>query len=148
MSTIAIGNLKFDIREVDKSLVEKEKEEIVVEITYKETLEKAINSYKNQKYTQAIEEFDMILLAHPKEVNGLFYGAMSNYYLNRYDEAKSKFDLVLVNEATQFNEEANWYKALTLIELKETTKAKGLLKEIVETNGFYKTKAKEKLKEL
>ncbi|PCJ01393.1 MAG: hypothetical protein COB15_00280 [Flavobacteriales bacterium] len=134
--------------EEDKSLVDKSKEEIVVEITYKETLEKAINSYKNQKYTQAIEEFDMILLAHPKEVNGLFYGAMSNYYLNRYDEAKSKFDLVLVNEATQFNEEANWYKALTLIELKETTKAKGLLKEIVETNGFYKTKAKEKLKEL
>ncbi|NQX97032.1 MAG: hypothetical protein HRT73_04010, partial [Flavobacteriales bacterium] len=56
--------------------------------------------------------------------------------------------LVLNNKETEFNPEANWYKVLCLIELKETAEAKKLLKEIVVKNGFYKTKAEAKLKGL
>ncbi len=133
--------------EEDKKVIEKAKEEAIVEITYKATLEKAIKLYKNQNYTQSISEFDVILTKHPEEVNALFYGAMSHYHLKRYSAAKNKFDLVLKNEATQFNEEANWYKALTLIELKENVKAKKLLKSIIQNRGFYKTKAVELLED-
>jgi len=132
----------------DKDAAEKEIDEITVEISYKSTLEKAINYYKDKKYTQAITEFDIILKEHPNEVNGLFYGGLSNYHLQRYSKAESKLELVLINAVTEFNEEANWYKALTLIKLKQIEKSKLLLNAIIKTNGFYKTKAEEKLKEL
>lgn len=132
----------------DKDEADKEKEGLIVEITYKETLERGIKLYKNKKYTQAIEEFDVILKEHPDEVNGLFYGGLSNYHLQRYEDAKGKLNLVLKNEDTSFNEEAKWYKALTLIELKQIDQAKKILQEIDNTKGFYKSKAKEKLKEL
>ncbi|PCJ25685.1 MAG: hypothetical protein COA97_07340 [Flavobacteriales bacterium] len=132
----------------DKDVAEKEKDELIIEVTYKETLEKAIRFYKNKKYTLAIEQFDIILEAHPDEVNGLFYEGMSNYHLQRYNTAKTKLDLVIKNKETEFNEEAKWYKALILIDLKEIDKAKVLLKSISSKNGFYKTKAIERLKGL
>lgn len=132
----------------DKDIAEKERDEAVVEITYKETLEKAIALYKNKKYSDAIDQFNIILSKHPAEVNGWFYGGLSDYNLQRYEKAEGKFNKVLTNKNTEFNEEATWYKALSLIELKQTDKAKKILKEIIATNGFYKAKAEEKLKEL
>lgn len=127
---------------------EKEKEEETIEITYKATLEKAMAYYNAQKYTMALTEFDVILKEHDDEVNALFYGGLSYYHLNKNNLALAKLDKVLVNKKTEFNQEARWYKALTLIELKQTDKAKKLLNQIVTENGFYKAKAEEKLKEL
>ncbi len=137
----------FESKE-NKDVAEKQKDELTIEVTYKETLEKAIKLYKNKKYTQAIEQFDIILKEHPDEVNGLFYGGLSNYHLQRYTKAEGKLNSVLKNKETEFNEEANWYKALTLIALKKEDKAKTVLKGIIKTNGFYKVRAEEKLKTL
>jgi hypothetical protein len=134
--------------EKDKELAEKERDELLVEITYKSTLEKAMAYYKNAKYTLALEQFNIILKEHPEEVNGLFYGGLSNYQLRRYNKANESFDAVLTNEETEFNQEARWYKALTLIKLKKNDKAKIILKGIIAENGFYKAKAEDKLKEL
>ncbi len=127
---------------------ERELDEITVEITYKATLEKAMVYYKAKKYVLAIEQFDVILNEHPNEVNGLFYGGLSNYHLQRYVKASNKFDKVLTNPKTQFHQEAEWYKALTLIELNKITEAKKLLQKIIAGSGFYKTKAEEQLKDL
>ncbi len=134
--------------EEEKNMADKERSELLVEITYKATLEKAIGFYKAKNYTMALEQFSIILKEHPTEVNGQFYGGMSHYYLYQYSNALVELDKVLVNEEAEFNEEANWFKALTLIELKEIAKAKVVLQQIVVTNGFYKTKAEEKLKVL
>ena len=54
----------------------------------------------------------------------------------------------LKNKETEFNEETNWYKALTFIQMNDNTAAKKLLNQIVKKEGFYKTKAEEKLKSL
>ena len=132
----------------DKDLAEKEIDEIIVEVTYKETLEKAMKLYKDKKYTLALNEFDVILKAHPDEVNGLFYSGLSYYHLKQYTASKTKLNLVLKNKETEFNEEAKWYKASVLLGLKQTESAKKLLKEIIKSNGFYKKKAEEKLKKL
>ncbi|MCB0402657.1 MAG: tetratricopeptide repeat protein [Flavobacteriales bacterium] len=125
---------------------EREMDEITVEITYKTTLEKAMAYYKAQKYTLALDQFNVILQEHPDEVNGLFYGGLSNYHLGRFEKAEGELNKVLVNPKKQFNQEAEWYKALTLIELKKTEEAKKLLQKIATAPGFYQTRAKEKLK--
>ena len=90
----------------------------------------------------------MILVKHPKDVNALFYGALSEYNLKHYKRALSKLDAVLKNPQTEFNQEAKWNKALALIELKETVKAKKLLQEIIDEKGFYQQRAQDKLKTL
>jgi hypothetical protein len=132
----------------DKDIAEKERDETIVEITYKETLEKAIALYKSENYNAALVQFDIILSKHPEEVNGWFYGGLSNYHLKKYGEAEGKLNKVLINKNEEFNEEATWYKALSLIELKQIDKAKKILKGIIDSNGFYKAKAGEKLKTL
>ncbi len=134
--------------EEDMKKAEKERAEEKVEITYKATLQKAMAYYKAQNYVMALDEFNIILKEHPEEVNGLFYGGLSYYHLDKNTEAVGRFDKVLANKKTEFNQEAKWYKALTLIELKQTDKAKKLLQQIVTENGFYKAKAEEKLKTL
>lgn len=135
----------FESKE-DKDVAEKEREESIVEVTYIETLKKAISLYKKKKYNEALAQFSVILNEHPDEVNGWFYGGLSDYHLQRYNEADKKFEKVLVNKQKEFDEEAKWHKSLTLIELKQNEKAKILLKEIVKTNGFYKKRAEDKLK--
>ena len=132
----------------DEDKAKKEEDELFVAISYKETLTKAMSFYKNKKYNEAINQFDIILKEHPNEVNGLFYEGLSNYHLGRFEKAEGKLNQVLTNKKTDFNEEASWYKALILIEIKQTEKAKTLLKTISKQNGFYKTKAIEKLKDL
>ena len=134
--------------EEEKVAAEKAKEEIVVEITYKEMLEHAIRSYKNQQYKKALAEFDVILAKHANEVNAQFYSGLCYYHLGQNASAMKKFNTVLKNKETEFNEETNWYKALTFIQMNDNTAAKKLLNQIVKKEGFYKTKAEEKLKSL
>ena len=137
----------FETKE-DKDVADKEIDELVVEITYKETLENAMRKYKNKEYRKALMEFDVILAKHSKEVNAQFYSGLCYYNLKQFGQAIKKFDSVLKNKETEFDAEARWYKALTLIVMKDISTAKKVLKSIIEKNGFYKIKAEEKLKEI
>lgn len=134
--------------EEDKEVAEKEKEELEVALTYKETLEKGMAYFKMDKYVQALEQFNIILKKHPTEVNCQFYGGLSYYRLDQHKNADGKFDQVLKNERKEFEEEAYWYKALTLIELSKEEEAKKILESIIKGKGFYAAQAEEKLKSL
>ncbi|MDT8412861.1 MAG: hypothetical protein RQ875_10385 [Vicingaceae bacterium] len=131
-----------------KAEAEKSLEKTVMKETYKDVLERAIINFKKLAYKEALVDFEMILAKHPKDVNALFYGALSEYNLKNYKRALSKLDAVLKNPQTEFNQEAKWNKALALIELKETSKAKILLQEIIDEKGFYQQRAQDKLKTL
>lgn len=131
-----------------KAEAEKSLDQTVVKETYKDVLERAIINFKKLAYKEALIDFEMILVKHPKDVNALFYGALSEYNLKNYKRALSKLDAVLKNPQTEFNQEAKWNKALTLIELKETSKAKILLQQIIDEKGFYQQRAQDKLKTL
>ena len=76
-----------------------------------------------------------------------YYIALSVKFVHDW-RSFQHINLVLKNQDTSFNEEAKWYKALTLIALNKKDKAKELLKGIIKSNGFYKTNAEEKLKKL
>ena len=136
------------INKDQKAEAEKSLEQTVVKETYKDVLERAIINFKKLAYKEALVDFEMILAKHPKDVNALFYGALSEYNLKNYKRALSKLDAVLKNPQTEFNQEAKWNKALALIELKETSKAKILLQQIIDEKGFYQQRAQDKLKTL
>ena len=133
---------------VDKDLANKELEEKIVEVTYQDVLKNAMRFYKNKQYREALQEFDMIIAKHSRDVNAQFYMGLCFYHLAQNKSAIKKFNSVLKNKETEFNEEANWYKVLTLIKMENTTSAKKLLKSIVKQNGFYKIKAEERLQGL
>lgn len=136
------------VNKEQKAEAEKSLDQTVVKETYKDVLERAIINFKKLAYKEALVDFEMILAKHPKDVNALFYGALSEYNLKNYKRALSKLDAVLKNPQTEFNQEAKWNKALTLIELKETSKAKILLQQIIDEKGFYQQRAQDKLKTL
>jgi len=132
----------------DKNLASKETKASTVEITYQDALGKAMRLFKNKQYRDALQEFDNISAKHHEEVNAQFYAGLCWFHLDQYASALKKFNLVLKNNNTEFNEETNWYKALTLFNMENIPAAKKLLKKMVKQNGFYSVKASEKLKEL
>jgi hypothetical protein len=56
--------------------------------------------------------------------------------------------MVVTHPHNTFSEDALWYQAQTLIKLNRINDGKLTLEKIIENNGFYAAKAKEKLKEL
>jgi hypothetical protein len=132
----------------DKELAEKELEKSTIEISYKETLELGIKNLKNNNFQLALNQFDIILITHPKDINALFYSGISFYNMNEFQKALLKFDEVLRNKNTAFKQEAEWYKALSFIEIKDNKSAKKILQKVIDADGFYKTQAEEKLRGL
>lgn len=136
------------VNQEQKMKAENDLENTIVKETYKDVLERGILNFNQLDYKEALTDFELILAKHPLDVNALFYGGISAFNLTYYKNALAKFDAVLNNPYQTFNQEAKWHKALTLIALKEKSKAKKLLNEIVYENGFYKQKAIDKLREL
>lgn len=132
----------------DKKIAEAAENEEVVEITYRQTLEKGIQQYDAGQYNQALGQFQLILKAHPSDVNAQFYGGLCLYKLHRYTEAHKMLDQAMQNQISFFYAEAEWYKALSYIGQNDTKQARKTLKKIVNEGGFYKNKASEKLEQL
>jgi len=132
----------------DKVVSKKELEKSIVEITYNDVLEAATKSYTNKEYTNAIAKFNTILKTHPNDVNAHFYTAMSFYQLKDYNKALTFYSSTLNNNDNTFKEDAQWYKALSFIELGSISDAKVLLDQIINESGIYKAQANEKIKKL
>lgn len=111
-------------------------------------LKDALFAFNKQHYSKSISLFSILLELNKKDVNALFYSGLSFYNNSNFPQALSYFDKVLENENNVFDQEAEWYKALTLIKNSNPEKAVELLKKINSRKGFYSAKADEKLKEL
>jgi tetratricopeptide (TPR) repeat protein len=114
-------------------------------LTSDEILEMSLSYFKNSQYREAIDNFKLLLTKYPDDLNGLFYSGVAYYHLHLYSDAISNFEKVLSHKNTIFNEEALWYSALSWIDIGKTQKAKNMLNEIVNNNGFYSQKAEAKL---
>jgi len=116
-------------------------------IHYNNFLEKGLYKLKKQKYTEAIDIFNTILIQYPEDINAKFYKGICYFELKKFEKAISNFNLVLNDTINIFNQEANWKKALSLI---NTNKDEGikLLIEIQNEAGFYSQKAILKLEEI
>ncbi|MEO9532681.1 MAG: CDC27 family protein [Crocinitomicaceae bacterium] len=121
-------------------LIEKE-----VEVPYMEYLEKSMYYFAVQTSKKALTRYLKILEQYPKDLNALFYGAHCYFNLKKYDKALEFFEKEIVFEKASgmiaFREEAQWYRAKTLIKLNRISEAKTVLDEIIGQGQFYAQEA-------
>jgi len=116
-------------------------------LSYFAYLEKALYKYKKKKYSEAIAMYNTILSQYKNDLNAKFYKAMALYQLGKYEKAILLYNQVIENPVNIFNQEAEYYKALSLL---HTNKAEGknLLQKIADDALFYSQKALIKLSEI
>ena len=118
------------------------------QIPYVDFLRNAMKKFSTKMYGSALADYEVILKQYPGDLNALFYGGLCNYHLHKNDAALDYLNKVIADKVDVFYEEAEWYKSLVLIQASRESDAKILLEKIVKNDGFYKTKAEKKLKDL
>lgn len=113
-------------------------------LSYFAYLEKAMFKYKKKKYSEAIAMYNTILKQYKGDLNAKFYKAMALYQLKKYEKAIVLYNQVIEDNINVFSQEAEYYKALSLL---HTNKAEGekLLQKIADNALFYSQKALIKL---
>ncbi|HBX50334.1 MAG: hypothetical protein A2275_12310 [Bacteroidetes bacterium RIFOXYA12_FULL_35_11] len=117
-------------------------------VTYNYFLTASLDKYKNNDFKNSLRDFSVILKHFPEDLNAYFYGGLCLYNLQKFDRAIQFFNQAIENPVNSFYQEARWYKALSMIQKNENEDAKNLLKEIIDEEGFYASKAEEKVKAL
>jgi tetratricopeptide (TPR) repeat protein len=117
-------------------------------VPYKEYLLGAMEKFRTNKFKAALKDYQVILKQYPDDINSMFYGGLCYYNINRSDKALEMFDRVMQHNYNTFEEEAKWYKAQALVELKRKEEAKSILEEIIASDGFYTKQAKQLHKKL
>lgn len=112
------------------------------------TLAEALESYNAENYAEAVSRFDRYLKENPEDHQAWFYFGVSQLAAGKNSDAVTSFNVVIDNKII-FRDSAEWYKALALIKLNDTSEAKKLLRQIASTDGHdYRDKAEALLREL
>jgi hypothetical protein len=141
---------RFENSKMKSESYKKSKEDVHVikTTTYDEVLENALEKYKAESYSKAIELFNLLLTHFPGDINALFYIGLCNYQQGQSDQAIANLTKVIDHKNKLLSEEAKWYVALSYIKKADTKEAKRFLNEIISENGFYKGQATVKLSQL
>jgi hypothetical protein len=110
--------------------------------TYIEFLGKAMEVFSKNDYKKSLWYFKTILANYPDDVNALFYSGISWFQLKEYDNATTAFQKVVVAPFSNFNEEADWHTALSLLKQHRKEAAETKFAEIIRSNGFYAAQAR------
>lgn len=113
-----------------------------------QVLHDAIKALREENFEGCSERMKLLYIKNPNDVNALFYGGLSVYCMKNMEEANALFDKVLKSKNNVFHQESLWFKAIGLLETGKKGEAMAILKFIVDSNGFYRARAADKLKEL
>lgn len=128
--------------------VSKESEWQTIEVPYMEYLERTMELFSRGSYKKALNRFEVILTTYPDDVNALFYAGLCYYNLKNASEAATEFGKCISTDYSNFNEEAEWYYALSLAASGELERSKNILKRIATSSGYYAAQAAKKLNSL
>jgi TolA-binding protein len=117
-----------------------------VDIPYIEYLEKSMDIFSRGNNKKALARFEEILKPYPEDINALFYAGLCYYNLNQFDKAVSAFEKCVESKYINFNEEAYWYLAKSLLAANNTGRAREILSEIRDAGGYYSKQAEKLLK--
>jgi tetratricopeptide (TPR) repeat protein len=113
-----------------------------------DTIERAINLYNQNNYSEASQLFNQILQASPENTEAQFYNGLCFIYLNEFERAITSFDKVLNRPYNYFQEYSKWYLVMCYVRTNQNETAKILLQEIASGNGFFSNDAKKVLRKL
>lgn len=114
-------------------------------ISYSKYLGQAMEKFSNNNFKGALQDYRVVLEQFPEDQNALFYGGLCYFNLGMGNKAIRFFTQVEKSYINTFYEEAKWYKALSYEQLGDEKNLETTLKEIIEEEGFYAKRAKEKL---
>lgn len=103
----------------------------------------ALERFAAADHKAALTELQFLLGQYPNDVNAQFYGGLCCYNLGLYPRALQLLQRAADHPVTAFDEEADWYVALTLQRLQRTAEAQAAFVSIAERGGFYAERARE-----
>lgn len=106
---------------------------------------KGIAAYNKSEYSKAIKLFNKSISNNKTINSSTYYIGMSYFNQNKHSKAIKYFDKLLY---TSYNNKAEWYKALSLINKGNKTDAKKLLTKIANSNSIFNKSALNKLSSL
>ncbi|GJM31957.1 MAG: hypothetical protein DHS20C18_09580 [Saprospiraceae bacterium] len=107
----------------------------------------ALEAYNNKDYQTAIPSLKRYLDQNPKDQEVRFYYGIALLGQEKHKAAKDAFSQVVTRPpSADYLENAKWYLALTLLDLKEMDQARHLLMTIQQEKGAYTNKAEKLLK--
>lgn len=131
-----------------ESAEETEVEITTVDIPYMDYIRKTAKYISKGKWKDALQRLNIIIEAYPDDVNGHFYAGLCSYNLRQYKDAANHFRSCLQLDFNNFNEEASWYLALSILAEGKKEQAQELLTIIRDQKGYYAKQAANLLKEL
>jgi tetratricopeptide (TPR) repeat protein len=117
-----------------------------IDIPYIDYLEKSMDLFSKGNNKKALTRYEEVLKVYPDDINALFYAGLCYYNLKDYSKAADYFLKCQLNTFANFNEEAQWYRARSVLASGNKEKAKELLREIVDLKGYYSKQAEKLLK--
>ena len=116
-----------------------------IDIPYIDYLEKTIELFAKGQNKKALSRFVIILETYPDDLNGNFYAGLCYYNLKEYKSASYTFSKCLDSKYLNFNEEAEWYQAKSLLAAGSVSEGKVLLNKIKTAGGYYAKQAEKLL---
>jgi|GEM_PF-1171540 len=117
-----------------------------VAIPYMDYIAKTMKYVGKGKWKESLQRLQLIVKTYPDDVNGHFYAGLCSYNLQQYAEAKQHFATCLQLPFSNFNDEASWYLAESLLANGERNEAKELFTVIRDQKGYYAKQADKVLK--
>lgn len=146
--TIVRNGLGAEYENVNSYLQAKSEKGSLLPYTMDQLLKDALKRFNKAQYKKADAMFEELIGYNSTDVNALFYSALCNYYTGKPSVAIERLNIVLKSKNNVFQQEAEWYRALSYAKLGETQQAISLLIKINDKKGFYANDAAEKLGEM
>ena len=108
-------------------------------------MEEAIARFAANDHKGCLDDMRFVLNQYPEDVNALFYAGLCAHNLGLHQRARQLLHRAAVHPVDVFDEEAEWYHALTLEKLGETDGAREAFTRISSRGGFYAERARDRL---
>ncbi len=105
----------------------------------------ALRKFKRNDHKGCLEDLRFLLAQYPKDVNALFYAGLCSYNLGMYSRAREFLGRSALHPIDTFDEESEWYLALTLDRSGEHEEAVEAYNKIIAERGFYAERARERM---
>ena len=119
---------------------------LYIYIDYLDYLGVAMAKFEDNEHKTALKHLKVVLNHYPADVNAHFYGALCYYNLGKPSKAIRYFDMVLRNQINAFDQEAEFYKAMSLKRAGKERQAKELFRKISSEGKFYSDRAEDELR--